>query len=170
MEITKFAVQSPQNENLFSSLPDELILKIVKMASKHSSGWAKFNHTFIVGIISRISVRFSRIATDISLWKGNVVLCGRWDSLEEGPKRHREIIPRTIDRFLGEGVKRLKIAEYHDTTFTLSKEQMKTIARKCPDLVYLNLQNVGVDSWPFGTIFSLGILVVDKGVWTWTRW
>ena len=94
---------------------------------------------------------------------------------EEGPK-HQEMIPLAIECFLGKGVKRLKIIESeeiytkwlwrYNMGLSLSEEQIKTIARKCPNLTYLNLRYVGIDSWPFGTIFSSG-LVVEKGVWTW---
>ena len=174
MESNNCVAQSPKEDSPFHLLPDELVLKIVKMASEHSSGWARFDHTFIVATISRISARFSRISTDGSLWKGNVALRSR-DSMQRLDfHRDRDIIPRAIERFLGKGVKRLKIVEYHETRNTrlsLSEEQIQTIARKCPDLIYLNLRNVGIDSWPFGTIFSLGTLVVDKGVWSWKlRW
>ena len=173
-KVKETSMESNQHSLLFDSLPDEMLLKIVKMASEdeHPLGWSKYDHTFIVGTISRISARFSRMAKDRSLWKGNVVLCSRSD-LSEGPK-HQEIIPRAIECFLGEGVKRLKIVEFHEVCnrkLSLSGDQIKAIAKKCPDLTYLTLRNVGVDSWPFGTIFSLGTLVVDKGVWSWKlRW
>ena len=52
----------------FDKLPDELVLKIVKMASRE-----KWNRDFIVASISHVNRRFNRIARDTSLWKGSIV-------------------------------------------------------------------------------------------------
>ena len=60
VEVNVTSMESLKKESLFHSLPDELVLKIVKMASKpeHSYAcWATRDHTFIVGTISRISAR-----------------------------------------------------------------------------------------------------------------
>ena len=47
----------------FDLLPDELLLKIVKLATSDHD----FNHDFNLMCISRVSVRFYRISRDISL-------------------------------------------------------------------------------------------------------
>ena len=51
----------------FDLLPDELVLKIVKMATSKKKG---FDHDFIRESISRVDKRFNRIAWDSSLWQG----------------------------------------------------------------------------------------------------
>ena len=122
----------------FDTLPDELVLKIVKMASSsHTSGWARYDHTFVVATVSRVSAKFARIAADKSLWKGNVALSSTGHEDED-------VIPRAIELFLGEGVKRLRIIEHreiYDPKLSLSEGQIRTIARKCPGLVYLGCMN-----------------------------
>ena len=63
--------------NQFDSLPDELLLKIVKMASlRKLSDYSanKYNHNFIISSVGRLSSRFKRIAQDASLWKDLVSL------------------------------------------------------------------------------------------------
>ena len=55
------------------SLPDEIVLKIVKMCAFIEEGWA-LDLDFLVDVISKVSVRFRRLATDNSLWKGYVVI------------------------------------------------------------------------------------------------
>ena len=74
----------------FTLLPDELLLKIVEMSSKkeksgfcesckmpkngifelpNSGRYCEFDHGFIVGVISEVSLRFNRIARDEKLWR-----------------------------------------------------------------------------------------------------
>ena len=61
----------------FDKLPDELVLKIVKMASweekkcicKWHNGKGGYDRDFIVDSISHVNLRFNRIAKDTSLWK-----------------------------------------------------------------------------------------------------
>ena len=68
-----------------SSLPDNLILKIVKMAvereqtlymdhSKHYPYTVEYDHDSIVQTIAKISRRFRRIASHPNLWNGNIAL------------------------------------------------------------------------------------------------
>ena len=45
----------------FDSLPDELVLRIVRLAAEGHCGRP---HTFLAETISRVSVRFGRIAAD----------------------------------------------------------------------------------------------------------
>ena len=70
------------------SLPDELILKIVKEAAVSDKvqgyrfwtrsstlcpscgrGTCSFDHDFVVNVLSEISTKFNRIARDASLWR-----------------------------------------------------------------------------------------------------
>ena len=59
----------------FDLLPDELVLKIVKIATWkewdecESGEFGGYQHAFIHQSISRVSVRFNRIARDRSLWE-----------------------------------------------------------------------------------------------------
>ena len=45
----------------FDALPDELVLRIVRLAAESHFGRP---HTFLVETVSRVSVRFRRIAAD----------------------------------------------------------------------------------------------------------
>ena len=54
------------------SLPDELILKVIGLASSGERHGEGINHNFILNVMAKISKRFQRISTDSSLWRGNV--------------------------------------------------------------------------------------------------
>ena len=46
------------------SLPDEVILEIIKMAARPGGDWrVEYDHDFLVDVISRVSLRFRRLAT-----------------------------------------------------------------------------------------------------------
>ena len=50
----------------FHRLPDEILLKIIDLAAP--------NRVFLVNVMRRVCRKFRRIASDPSLWKGNVSL------------------------------------------------------------------------------------------------
>ena len=58
----------------FDSLPDEVALKIVELAAVRNDPFMrpKYNHDFLVDVLCRVSLRFKKLATDSSLWKGRV--------------------------------------------------------------------------------------------------
>ena len=60
-----------------NSLPDEVILSIMKMAAQKRGFWVwpeeKYDHDFLV-VLCKVSIRFRRLATDDSLWRGCVVI------------------------------------------------------------------------------------------------
>ena len=59
----------------FDDLPDEIVVKIFQMASTKPVWFAeKYNHGFIVRVLSKVSIRFRQLATNYSLWKGVVVI------------------------------------------------------------------------------------------------
>ena len=68
----------------FESLPDEIVLKILDMAALSSSTWGPifglilkrdwFYYHYLVEVVCEVSLRFKRLATDSSLWKGHVVI------------------------------------------------------------------------------------------------
>ena len=65
------AVTSP-----FDSLPDEVVLKIVKMATRiEEFHYVEYDHDFLLDVICKLSVRFKRLATDSSMWRGHVGIC-----------------------------------------------------------------------------------------------
>ena len=46
------------------SLPDEVILEIIKMAASPGWDWRfEYDHDFLVDVISKVSLRFRRLAT-----------------------------------------------------------------------------------------------------------
>ena len=92
----------------FKSLPDELVLTIVKMASaftprerdipKFRRG--AYNHTFIIGSLSKVS-RFNRIARDRSLWGDWVAI--NW--IDHNPKnmvKFQELVDNAVKSFIGD--------------------------------------------------------------------
>ena len=134
----------------FNSLPDELVLKIVKMATAFSKKDRKarwqyargaYNHTYIIAAISRVSSRFNRIARDQALWSDRVAL-NLIDLPSELKMDFQEIVNKAVKSFLGSRVSELVI--YGDITTKLSKYQRKTIAVNCPDLGSLTR------GWPKG--------------------
>ena len=114
----------------FQTLPDEIVLKILKMTLSSDQ-----DHDNIVKI-SKLSSKFNRIARDTSLWRGAVGLTlNRVDGKTWEDKN-----------FLGEGVTNLTLSDYNGY-FDLYKEDLDTMAEECPKLVSLTLRNIAVRSW-----------------------
>ena len=127
----------------FNSLPDELVLKVVKMAVAFSQKESSppilkrgvYNHTYIIGAISRVSSRFKRIARDQSLWSEMVVL----DSFDISYafkldwRQWQEIVNDAVEFFLGNRVSDLVIRHPYLIT-ELSIRQIESIAANCPNL------------------------------------
>ena len=63
----------------FGSLPDEIVLKIIKMAAPriyvelHEAGFQEY-HDFLVDVICKVSVRFRRLAKDSSLGTDHIIV------------------------------------------------------------------------------------------------
>ena len=57
----------------FDLLPDELVMKIIKMA-KEGVPDSDTKHVFLLDTIAKISTRFKRISVDASLWRDQVVV------------------------------------------------------------------------------------------------
>ena len=62
-----------QGPAMFDLLPNELLLKIVKMAAafmdcRHCGVPTKFNHNFITRVLTKVSTRFKIISSDKTLW------------------------------------------------------------------------------------------------------
>ena len=130
----------------FQTLPDEIVLKIIKMTVSHSSDRDK------VIQISKLSSRFNRIARDTSLWRGAVGLALNRHS----PHKFWKQLPvggAPWKQFLGEGVTSLTLwnSGIHSSDFAhLYGEDIATIAGNCPNLASLTLHDmaVPVNSWP----------------------
>ena len=57
------------------SLPNEILLKIIKMAAKTPKLWLKcYDHSFLVHVAGKISTRLRSIARLPELWRENVVV------------------------------------------------------------------------------------------------
>ena len=93
--VDSFAVQRRRHRRRrspsFDALPDELLLKIVKYACVPAGfkPGEKYNHDFLAKVLSQVSVRFKKIASDDSLWKGVVWI---------GPLTK----PKTVEWVIGE--------------------------------------------------------------------
>ena len=101
--------------NSFNSLPDKVLLKIVKMLSKkkgkktcdsdlmgkceisESGVLCQYNHNFIVEVISKVSLRFSGIAQDKELWKN----CGaKMLYIRQGPNSFNSLPNKVFTKIL----------------------------------------------------------------------
>ena len=59
----------------FDSLPDELVLNIVKLSARYGLENEEFYcHDYLVDVLCNVSFRSRRLASDYSLWQGHVVI------------------------------------------------------------------------------------------------
>lgn len=72
----------PTETATICSIPDEILLHILKVASdsRHYFGkkYGEYNYEFIVDVVSKVSPRFNRLARDPTLWKES-----GWNNLGE---------------------------------------------------------------------------------------
>ena len=82
------AVTSP-----FDALPDELVLKIIKMASWDEEGEPPcYDHDWLIDILFKVSKRFKRLATDRSLWEGYV-----WIHADKNPEKLEFVVQNCLN-------------------------------------------------------------------------
>ena len=80
----------------FDSLPDELVLKIMKMSVR--SGLENEDEEmfycldFLIDVLCQVSIRFRRLAADYSLWKGLVVIRADGD-----PRRAEFVVQKCLN-------------------------------------------------------------------------
>ena len=140
----------------FDWLPDEVMLKIVKMASwkrsetticKGGQRWFSiYDHEFILRSISLVSARFNRIAGDGSMWK-DVVTIESWLFL------HYDVL-----RFLNDGITKLLItSRICPFELMIAPHAIASIASKCPNLEILETSGGG------GSIFSVDVEEIYNG-------
>ena len=81
------AVTSP-----FDALPDELVLKIIKMAATWMDGNdQRYDHNWLVDVLRKVSPRFKQLATDRSLWEGYV-----WISADMNPEKFEFVVQKCL--------------------------------------------------------------------------
>ena len=132
--ISKNAQQSSLTD--INSLPDELILQIVKLSAS-SEGRGKgaiYDHNFILNIISKISNRFRRISADSSLWKGSTAI-----------RASQKDVSFAINHCIHLGTTFLKVRTMMGED--ISNAEIMTVYRKCRNLEGLDLI-IGRSVWP----------------------
>ena len=155
----------------FDSLPDELVLKIVKLAAQNECrislrGFHEpHEHTFLMIIIGKICVRFRNIAADKSLWKGIVSI---------GDVSEEEIATLVTD-FLCKETEVLRILNLRQKIIDgrrvpvdgeiIRPETIRALCEKCTDMTALRLHGLRIEEWPSSPchpLDSLQDLVLNK--------
>ena len=146
--------------NYFNLLPDELLLKIVKMVVKKECNQSReytyyedgglcrktlptrgedYDHDFLVDVISLISKRFSRISKDRALWTGLVI----------PTIRSTDKIEHVVNSFISDKVDKLLFdGKPCKSEPAISADHISAIADRCPGLKRLELFRVGLETWP----------------------
>ena len=129
----------------FDCLPDELVLKIIKLAAgmpspklEFADHWLteKYDHDLLANCLSQVSMRFKRISADVSLWKGDVWI-GRFTKIET--------IEWVIRNCLNGGTTSLSMPENDDATgydmftYRYSYRRRKTLSQIDPHTNYPNM-------------------------------
>ena len=172
----------------FDLLPDELILKILKIAARSThpiSNTSKFHwsptprrydpyvgqwiatttfdHSIIIHQLSVVSVRFNRICRDQCLWED----C-------ESLRIPTKVMGHVADCFLYSSLRELAIegrASHHDDghygdTHAISGDHIASIAMNCPNLKKLDICKARIDTWPaiwWPSLEALTMLSPDCG-------
>ena len=110
----------------------------------------RYNHSYIMNTIGRVSSGFQCLARDQSLWKGSVSI----DWTDTKSVDYKETLNKAIDSFLGEGAKELEFINVFDRPLKISKQQITAIAEKCPNLEEWRLDFLRLESWPRGPILQ----------------
>ena len=131
----------------FDLLPDEIVLKIIKLASVPSSWTGPSKHDFLLDIIGMVSPRFMHLIEDKSLWKGEVTI--------EGCRPKIQVF---IEKYLNEDITYLWIGgrgehrddgySCHSTLPILEAIDIKDVADKCPNVEVLTFHSVRIVDWP----------------------
>ena len=153
---------------MFESVSDQVVLDIIKAAARQDEtetekrrktypplSWPrlaalaspKYNHDFIIDVVSKISERFNRLAHDRSLWEGTVMISLDGDFLDEkkdewiyGEKRADEV----INEWLNDGTERLWLEGEH-YCHKVPTFNFVSLAKRCPNLKTLLLYSVELD-------------------------
>ena len=162
----QLADSSLQHSSPFDSLPDELVLKIMKIFANGSPLYTDEDATYsdVMNPVARVSTRFSQIAKDRSLWMGRVLFDFHKDrqrphtvhrfilrSYNYGGIRFQDIIDYAVEFCLNDAVKILVFIDGKNSSLSstvLSQDQVTTIAEKCPKLKTLLLCHMSIESLP----------------------
>ena len=142
----------------FDWLPDEVMLKIVKMASwkrsetticKGGQRWfSRYDHDFILRSISLVSARFNRIAGDGSMWK-DVVTIESWMFM------HYDVfMSNLVLRFLNDGTTKLLMTTRNFPFQLIAPHKIASIASKCPNLEILETSGGSIHSLDVEEIYN----------------
>lgn len=113
------------------SLPDKIIVKIVKMAASLREtrdiqervpfGY-EYDHDFVIEVVAKISKRFGKIAAHPDFWQGNVFIY-----------RSSVKINELIQEYLCDATKGLWVSKNY-LTVPLQDRSIVALTRKCPDM------------------------------------
>ena len=157
----------------FDRLPDEMVLKIIKMAvdgfgnekqplcqprtCRHTFHLHQQKYEFLINTIAKISGRFKRIATDKTLW-------ANWNggvAINEYRKKELEDLLEILGTFCRSLAATINF-------IGLSSKDIVTMADKCPKLEHLNLGIPKILSWPkqgscrFASLITMFISIEDQ--------
>ena len=146
----------------FDSLPDEIVLMVIKMASLRDVEMCdvRHDHDFLVDVICNVSVRFRRLSRDSSMWTDHV-------SIDIPPNDYSKL-DFVIRECLNRGTKTLKIwgPEGHPPiVIRIPNRYLIDLATNFPnlkevDLIHIQLEDEGDVPVPWVSGTSRG----------WQRW
>ena len=155
----------------FDSLPDELLLKIVKLAAqtKSSRDAYKYDYKYLFSIVSKISIRFRNIARDKSFWGEYILMCNR-PGYSQLPDLSEEDVATLLRDFMCEESKLLKLKNLRrklvDGRWTpvdgeiIRPETVCALSNKSPNMIDLHLSGFRFECWPHSTWNSLESLLL----------
>lgn len=117
--------------SLFDLLPDEIVMKVIKMTMNYR---IYYHHDYLVNSIRNISERFRRLASDKALWTGEIWIHGSDTQVKN-----------LIHNFLGGGVKSISISAMKAT---ISSAEILKMAEKCPNNESLWMNAKTITTWP----------------------
>ena len=131
----------------FNSLPDELILKIVKMAANQSPYFGcgrKYDQDFLVDVLCKVSGQFKRVATDSSLWKGCVNIWMSNGMAWEGKDRF------VVEECVNFGTRDIRIVNCGTKFSEILLSTKAVLKRRFPDLNWIDKSTTkfAVESYP----------------------
>merc|ERR1712117_412026 len=108
-------------------LPNEIILKIIKMAANKATkirGY-KYSHYFLIHVIGKISTRFKRVSRMPELWRENVMISMGTDTLEQSVEYG------DIKEVIGSDIVKLGIHGNHTVDMLDLKDRCQNLEKLC---------------------------------------
>ena len=128
----------------FDSLPDELILKIVKMAADLAPYFdcgRKYDQDFLVDVLCKVSAQFKRVATDSSLWKGCVNIWMSNGMAWEGKDRF------VVEECVNFGTRDIRIVNCGTKFSEIKRSTKAVLKRRFPDLNWIDKSTTYQSKW-----------------------